>query len=652
MRHVWPLIVFIAILSPQLLAAVRLPEIVVEAVAESARAPTSFHHVIRPAREARQQTSVAELISRTPGTMVRELGSPGHFATTSIRGSSAEQVTVLLDGIRLNSAGIGAVDLSTIPLAAIDRIEVIRGGGTTQFGGDAIGGVVNIVTQQGKSGRTLSARISGGSFLTLGASGTYLLSQPKQTFLASVGHHSSAGDYAFREASTTLNGTTVGTSNTFTRSHNRSLAESALIKYDRTLGSGWHITALNDFFFTDRQLPGTEIETTQLAPTNPLEATQRLFRNNTHLGMTIPTRQHPELSLTLGVDNVFESQRFDDASPALGPAIARLTTSEAFAPHLQVDHTIHTDWARHEWLLRYDFRHDHFTDVARNATTVAGGTHTRQTHAVLLQNLLSFLHDRLQLLPAVRVSLPSDFQAASHYRLGVRGKPHHAITLKANIETSERVPTFSELYFPDQGFIRGNPDLAPEKAWHWDGGCAIDIPRLRAEVAYFRQYIDNSILFVPISATTIAPINTLTVRASGIESSLEGEPIAWMRLSGNYTWLRAHFQSTGKQLPGRPVHKLNGRVEFFGPVAGRLDGAFYADMQWLSALPITVENTVFLAGRATLDLGITATWTTALGTTYSASAEVRDLTNVQRYDARGFPLPRRALYVSLGGRWG
>ena len=75
------------------------------------------------------------------------MGGLGQFSTVSIRGSSAEQVLVLLDGVRLNTGGGGSVDFSTIPLDSIERIEVIRGGGTTLYGSDAIGGVTRELCQ-------------------------------------------------------------------------------------------------------------------------------------------------------------------------------------------------------------------------------------------------------------------------------------------------------------------------------------------------------------------------------------------------------------------------------------------------------------------------------------------------------------------------
>ena len=96
--------------------------------------PTAFTRVIEVEDYAGEDKQLEDLLESTPGVFVRRFGGPGEPSEVSIRGSSGSQVVVLLDGVRLNSAQSGTVDLSTIPLDLIERIEVTRGGGAVESG--------------------------------------------------------------------------------------------------------------------------------------------------------------------------------------------------------------------------------------------------------------------------------------------------------------------------------------------------------------------------------------------------------------------------------------------------------------------------------------------------------------------------------------
>jgi outer membrane cobalamin receptor len=92
-------------------------------------------------------------------------------ADISIRGSTFNQVVVLVDGVRVSDVQSGhyALDLA-VPMAMIERVEILRGSGAALYGSDAVGGVINIVTRDDVDGATLSAR--GGSFGGLGVAAT------------------------------------------------------------------------------------------------------------------------------------------------------------------------------------------------------------------------------------------------------------------------------------------------------------------------------------------------------------------------------------------------------------------------------------------------------------------------------------------------
>ena len=110
--------------------------------------PSSFSTTIYTEDYEGEFETTADLINLAPGTTVRDFGGFGKLKTVSIRGSSNEQVVILLDGIKINNSLGGGVDLSTIPAGIIDRIEVIRGGSSAIAGTEAIGGIINIITKK------------------------------------------------------------------------------------------------------------------------------------------------------------------------------------------------------------------------------------------------------------------------------------------------------------------------------------------------------------------------------------------------------------------------------------------------------------------------------------------------------------------------
>lgn len=104
--------------------------------------------VIRPDERNGEQKSLAELLKEVPGVHVREVNGKGHYTTVSVRGSTAAQVGIFVDGVLYNLGGDSAADISTIPVDNVERIEVYRGYIPARFGGTYMGGVINVVTKR------------------------------------------------------------------------------------------------------------------------------------------------------------------------------------------------------------------------------------------------------------------------------------------------------------------------------------------------------------------------------------------------------------------------------------------------------------------------------------------------------------------------
>ncbi|MBU4483794.1 TonB-dependent receptor, partial [bacterium] len=246
---------------------------------------------------------------------------------------------------------------------------------------------------------------------------------------------------------------------------------------------------------------------------------------------------------------------------------------------------------------------------------------------------------KINFTPVVRFEHASDRNGIVNWKFGIIGKPTSFLSLKGNVESSSRYPNFNELYYPDEGFIRGNENLEKEDAINYDVGFVLRSKTSSLEAAYFYNDIDNSIIFVPISATTIQPVNTYKVKSQGVEIQTTVTPWEYAWIEASYTYLKANFASNNNQLPGRPKHKLGTR---FNGKYKWLSG--YYEIAYQDDLPINTQNTTFISARTRMDCGLTAT----IKKNYYASADFKNITNVQIYDARGYPLPRFGFFVTVG----
>ena len=158
-------------------AAHRLETVVVTAERRSAPLASSAAAVTRlSAADLRRLpvTTVAGALALVPGMVVLHSDALGDAPRLAIRGfyggGETEYVTVLLDGVPVTGMATGQVNWDLVPLAALDAIEIVRGGSSAAYGDAAIGGVVNLITRPAAGERAHEAwRLEGGELGTLRA---------------------------------------------------------------------------------------------------------------------------------------------------------------------------------------------------------------------------------------------------------------------------------------------------------------------------------------------------------------------------------------------------------------------------------------------------------------------------------------------------
>ncbi len=177
----------------------QLNEVVVTA-SKSPRKQSEIGKVVRVISaqqlEQNQGRSLTELLNQVAGLTIGGNGNnPGDIKALYLRGASAGNTLILLDGVPVNDASniSGEYDISAIAIDQIERIEILKGGNSTLYGSDAVAGVINIILKKGKGPLSGTVLATAGSYKSykqaLGISGTL----DKTTFAFNASNTSSAG---------------------------------------------------------------------------------------------------------------------------------------------------------------------------------------------------------------------------------------------------------------------------------------------------------------------------------------------------------------------------------------------------------------------------------------------------------------------------
>ncbi|PZR11158.1 MAG: ligand-gated channel protein [Archangium gephyra] len=574
----------------------------------------------RDATSARPEAKdAAELINTTPGVTVQDLGGAGQRKTVSLRGAASNAVLVLLDGVPLASPG-SAMDLSRIPTAALERIEVLRGGVSGRYGPGAMGGVINLVSRSPGERPRVFADFTGGSFvttqLTLGATSGLFGGDA----LVLMNGLRSEGRFDFRyDDQPAFPGNTPLT---LTRDNNGTLQGGALARFRRRFGA----TQL------DVMLEGNTERRGLAGPVqNPaVDAWQRTGRGT----LSVRTQTGFDAGGTL---STLAWGRLDDSTLSgtlFGTEYRQLESAaggEVVYTHLVGRHGLTALVSGGVESLR--------EPLGKNPTWGRLG-------ALVADDLL-FFDGAFTVSPSVRVDLAGPFFVFSP-KLGALLELPLGFSLRANAGQSSRAPSFSELYVV-QGTLLPNTSLQPERALTADLGAAWKHEKGRVSATGFSSLYENLISYEYYPPNLSRPYNFAAASVVGLEVEASTTPFTWLEASASYTFL--HTQNLRddpryylKALPFRPAHRLHTRI-----AAGPDWLKARAELVFQSAQFTNRTQTLSVPDRALVNLGVTVT--PSQQPRISLSAELKNLLDVQTWDYDGYPLPPRAFFVTLGVSW-
>ncbi len=613
----------------------------------------SFVTIIKPSEFKDRLVDVAELLKESAGVQIRRSGGYGSPATVSIRGSSSDQVAVLLDGVPLNRAQSATVDLANLPVGDVERIEIYRGTVPLQYGTGAIGGLINIVTKKARKKRTTTAEATYGSFDTFDGRMYYSQEFDRFGFTAFGDYARSDGDYEFE----TDNGTPNNPSDdkTVRRTNNQFESENLFGRVNYKATDTLNLEFSNDFFNKNAGVPGTARAQTKSASLDTVRDISYLTLDKKQLGGT-------ELSLDSKAYYIYQQEHFDDrkGEVGLGRQDNRNTTQVVglnglFAYPLN-------DWNLGNLYLEGKWEQYRSENLLPTATNKDDDPQTRYSLVSGFSDDLYLFDERLTVTPMVLLTYyKNDFSGSLPFptlgetsnnsddllvdaKLGGRFKLTDFFTIKSNVGRFNRLPTFTEL-FGDQGNVVGNPELTPETGLNADLGFIFErrnmgfLKRAYLEVAGFYSNVNDIIVFVQNSQLTFKAENVSSARIYGLEMEWSFGLFNHLNLSGNLTWQNPEDTSdqklfNGKQLPGKAKFQLFNRAELYFTYF-----QIFYELDLLSSNYIDRANLREFDDRSIQNAGLIL-W--PLGNKNLAlSFEVKNFTNEQVEDIAGFPLPGR-----------
>ncbi len=591
---------------------VRLPPPSLRSAA--AKAPGAAVTVVPAEQFAGEAKTTASLLATSPGVEISEHGGPGQLAQVSIRGSSAEQVKILLDGLPLNSAAGGGVDLSTIPHQWISRLEVVRGTEGVHHGSGALGGVVNVITAPAAAG-TWGASATAGSFGTFQGDAHLGAGGDRWGLLGAVSGSTTRGDFSYRNPFLERDET---------RQH-ASAAQGGTLWKGFWLGGGGRLDAAAQASAGRRQLPGPIGTPTphdwQDEARGIMSAAFRRQLAGGPIGSAGAWLRLDRLTVSL--------EQRDGGAPTHQRGLAGMGS-------------LGLSWPGERGAISASF------EAGGERLEADGiGQRSRPMSAAVLAGELVGWGGRARIGPGVRLERAGRFGGVSA-KLGGTVELAGPVSARASIGRSYRVPSFAELYLL-QGVVAPNPGLRPEVGLGGDAALVAAGRFGSASVGGFAVRYDGLVVYQAQHFNLFVPANLDRSSARGLELEAALAPIRHAAdLSGGvaYTYmdaetLRGTEEVVGKDLPQKPRHRLYARV---GAAPGPVE--LHAECQWISRRWLDLANQQSIPASFTVNAGASVRLMGA--PQVHLHLAIQNLLDDRTLED-GFmnPLPGRAIFVTL-----
>lgn len=432
---------------------------------------------------ARGQQYVADLLRSLPGIAVSQSGSGSGLTQIRVRGSEANHVLVLIDGVEVANPNSGEFDLSGLRAQDIVKIEVLRGEQSALYGSDAIGGVISIVTRAGETTPQWRASVEGGSRGT--AQGQISAVIPVGTAALSVNGN------LFRTDGFDVSG--LGGEKDGSDSRSLNIGLNSINLGPVRLDAKYEFSLLNTQFDSDSPFDG------------------RLDNTNDETERTRRTARLDARFATGSIDHKISGSYNETDTDTVGGFSSRSIGERTNVSWVAgIDTDVHALTVLGE-LERETYRIEpNFTEA---------GAKPENDMAALAADYRYSKGD-IVLSASARHDINDLFNDATTWRLGAGYGFAWDARLRASVGTGVKNPSLIELFgfFPGSNFT-GNPDLKPETSIGASVGYEQTIGNFRGSVDVFYSELEDEIVtrfLPPTFAQTVANLDTTSTR-QGIE---------------------------------------------------------------------------------------------------------------------------------------
>ncbi len=540
----------------------------------------------------------------------------GAFQEIQIRGMSADGTQVFVNGVNINSLSLGTADVSKIPLSNIERIEIVKGAGSLLYGSGAGGGTINIFTKRPDHDKmVLNADTFYGTQNTFGVS----IAQGMPV-TADLAYYLTFGDRS-----------TDGFRDNSDLAHKNS---SLNIVYDK--GENLNISLYGDYTNRKFGMPGVK----------PPDGTadyyilgQKEFNNqsssllNRHeddaadLVFRIKGKASENISYSLTSDYKYAKSYDINRSVWYGSSYKTWIINEVAGFEGNV--TI-VPFKGSEVLLGSEYKNysNENSQVPLDDYGSNSGSQTDIKHSLYSKAAFTELQFRPSRFFKVEVGARQEDNSMTGTenicRYGLVINPAEFTSLKFNRGSHFKAPTMNDLFWPDDGFTKGNTNLKPETGWHTDVTLEQKLgDKMFFTAGYFKWDVKDKITWAedPHQPTAYpgyyywTPTNLDSYHANGVELGTVIGPLYNTALSLHYTYLDAIEEKPGdaaRQSSLSQKHQIKGSLT-------------YADKQ----RGLTISPTLSYMDKRPY---YAAANTTSVPTEYTPSYWIVDLKVVKRID--------------------